>query len=109
MDDAVEESAPCGLCGRRLIDVGGGADATFLEVTHGEPSVYVEEVFCTQQHAAEWLSRPLPARATPEPVETSSRWRDRLVAVTFAFSVLWGLGLMLLGAWAAVRLLGGWN
>ena len=109
MSDAEGESAPCTLCGRGLSDVAGGADATYLEVGHGEPSAWFNEVFCTQQHAAEWLSRPLPAGEPPEPVRESSAWRDRLVSAAFAFSVLWGLGLMLLGSYAAVRLLGGWD
>jgi hypothetical protein len=103
------EPLHCTLCGRRLAEVAGGADATYLEVQHGEPSVWFDEVFCTQQHAAEWLSQPLPARAVHQASEVSSSWRDRLVGVAFAISALWGLGLMLLGAYAAVRLLGGWD
>ena len=107
--DEVLDSAPCALCGRRLADVDGGVDVTYLEIWHGEPRDWFDEAFCTQQHAAEWLSRPLPTPDVPEPIAASSGWRDRLVTVAFAVSLLWGLGLMLLGAYAAVRLLGGWD
>lgn len=65
--------------------------------------------FCSQAHAAEWLTRPLPP---PQPLQVLPRsWRDRatdgllLVLVLF----LWVVALMLLGAYAFVRLLGGWD
>ena len=105
-----EESATCAVCGRRVAEVGGGEDWLRLEVTRGdlpEDREYVDADFCTQAHAAEWLSRPLPP---PAPVVRARPGRrERWVGGAFAFCVLWGLGLMLLGAYALVRLLGGWG
>lgn len=63
--------------------------------------------FCAQAHAAEWLSRPLPPPAPVAPVRAG--WRERSFGVALAFCVLWGLGLMLLGAYVLVRLFGGWS
>jgi hypothetical protein len=104
------ESATCAVCGRRVAEVDEGEDWLRLEVTRGDlpdDREYVDADFCTQAHAAEGLSRPLPPPAPVVPVRAG--WRERLFGVAFAFCVLWGLGLMLPGAHALVRLLGGWG
>jgi hypothetical protein len=105
-----EEAAVCAVCGRRIVDVDGGADWLHLEITRGElPEApeYVDASFCTQAHAAEWLSRPLPP--PPPPVPMRKNWRERFLLVAFAVCATWAAGLMLLGAYALVRLLGGWG
>ena len=107
---SAEEAATCAVCGRRIVDVDGGADWLYLEVTRGElPEApeYVDASFCTQAHAAEWLSRSLPS--PPPSVPMRAGWRERLFGVAFAFIAVWAVGLMLLGAYALVRLLGGWD
>ncbi len=104
------EAAACAVCGRRIVDVDGGADWLHLEVTRGElPEApeYVDASFCTQAHAAEWLSRPLPA--SPPSVPMRADRRERLYGVAFSVCAVWAVGLMLLGAHALVRLLGGWD
>jgi hypothetical protein len=104
------DSATCAVCGRCVAEVNGGEDWLHLDVTRGnlpEDREYVEANFCTQVHAAEWLSSPLPPPAPAVPIRAS--WRERLFGVALALCALWGLGLMLLGAYALVRLLGGWG
>jgi hypothetical protein len=91
--------------------VNDGADWLNIEVTrsdgHGDFD-WLEENFCSQEHAAQWLARPLPA---PVAVDLSSHsdWKDRLLSVVIVVAFGWGAALMLLGAYALVRLLGGWD
>ena len=109
MDAHPEHSALCAVCDRPVAEVDGGADWLHLEVTRGDPpedAEYIDADFCTQAHAAEWLSAPLPTPAPTVPVP-ADRW-DRWFGFVLAFCALWSVGLMLLGAYALVRLLGGW-
>jgi hypothetical protein len=104
------EAATCALCGRRIDHVDGGAGWMHLEVTRGDsPDAfeYVDADLCTQAHAAEWLSRPLPSPPTLLPMRVDRR--ERLVEVAVVLVAVWAVGLMLLGAYALVRLLGGWD
>lgn len=113
VDVDVEEASTCALCGRPIGEVDGGAGVLHLEVTHGPPAQapdYVDASFCTQAHAAEWLSRPLPQSDPLTPVgQVRADWRERLFLAALALGALWGVGLMLLGSYALVRLLGGWD
>jgi hypothetical protein len=61
--DDPEDAATCTLCGRKWSEVQGGAGWLHLEVTRGDGSDgldWLNEDFCTQAHASEWLERPLP-------------------------------------------------
>lgn len=105
-----EDSATCATCERPVVEVNRGADWTHLEVIRGDPPEdvqYLDADFCTQAHAAEWLSGPLPTPSPPASVEVPRR--ERLLAWVLAFCALWAVALMVLGAYALVRLLGGWN
>jgi hypothetical protein len=110
VDVAPEDSASCAVCDRRVAEVDGGADWLHLEITRGDSPddfEYIDADFCTQAHAAEWLSGPLP---TPEPTASvPADRRERFFALLLGFCVLWSVGLMGLGAYALVRLLGGWT
>ncbi|CAA9254196.1 MAG: hypothetical protein AVDCRST_MAG57-2296 [uncultured Blastococcus sp.] len=105
-----EDPATCATCERPVAEVNRGADWTHLEVTRGDPPAdvqYVDADFCSQAHAAEWLSGPLPMPSPPEAVEVGRR--ERLFAWVLVVCALSAIALMLLGAYALVRLLGGWS
>ncbi len=107
--EAVEASS-CALCGRPIDEVNWGADELRVELSReedGELRFWVAD-FCTQEHAAEWLRRPLPAGDDPSPVQAVSPWRDRLEAGGCFAVVALVLVLLALGAWTAARLLLGW-
>lgn len=105
------DSAPCALCGRPCAEVNNGADWLNVEVTRSDGHGgfdYLYEDFCTQEHAAQWLARPLPA-PVPADMSPHSSWKDRLISVFIVVALGWGAALMLLGSYALVRLLGGWD
>ena len=108
MDDAAAELVRCDLCGRPVLEVEEGRRSLFLEVTQEEPWRLVNGAFCTQAHAAEWLARPLPEEP-PRVAVPSLTPRERLYSVALGLGVVWTLGLAGLGAYALVRLLGGWD
>ena len=96
----------CGLCG-------GPLDGEWLGVEITRPDAqgkltWMDEAFCSQDHAAAWLAEPLP----PTEAMTSTPplgWKGRVMGAA-AFLVLVGaVGLRLLGSYALVRLLGGWD
>ncbi len=100
-----DELGTCDLCGRPLD--AEGADAWLgLEVFRPE-SDYLGVAFCRQEHAAEWLRRPLPEIQPfmPAPRTMKERLLDWSVAALF----LWAGLLALLGTYTFVRLLGGWD
>jgi hypothetical protein len=104
------DAAACALCGRRIDEVDGGAGWMHLEITRRDPPEdfeYLDADLCTQAHAAEWLSRPLPP--PPPPISPRVDRRERLLEVGFILLAVWSLSLMLLGAYALVRLSGGWD
>ncbi|MBY8873554.1 hypothetical protein K7640_17095 [Micromonospora sp. PLK6-60] len=99
------ELGTCDLCGRPL-DAEGENAWLALEVFRPE-SDYLNVSFCRQQHAAEWLRAPLPE---VQPFVPTPRTRkDRLLGWAVAALFLWAGILGLLGAYALVRLLGGWD
>ncbi len=101
----------CAFCGRRWPSVNGGADWLNIEVTRSDGHGgfdYLYEDFCNQEHAAQWMARPLPA-PVPADMSSHSTWKDRLLSVFVVVAFLWGAALMVLGAYALVRLLGGWD
>jgi hypothetical protein len=108
-DDAVR----CDVCGRPVVEVDGGRDSLFVEITRGDPgrpAEFLDAAFCTQAHAAEWFSRPLPAPSPPR-VHVPGGWQgvERLYAVVFVFCAFWAVGLMALGSYALVRLVAEWD
>jgi hypothetical protein len=108
-----EEAAGCGICDRRWTEVDGGRAWIHLEVTRSDGADgydYLWADFCTQAHAAEWLARPLPPviRGPAGPTVQTS-WSERLLTVALVLGTAWALGLMLLGSYALVDLLGGWD
>ena len=77
-----------------------------LEVTRHDDSDrldFLDVDFCSQEHAAEWLRRPLPAPASGplHPVTL----RDKLVDIGLAFVLVLVVGLAALGLWTAGRFL----
>ncbi len=100
------DAALCAACGRRWTDVDGGRGWLHLEVTRNDGADgadYLDVDFCSQQHAAEWLQRPLP-----EPVlETSFVMtpRDRLVGAGVGLVLGLAAALAMLGIWTVARLI----
>lgn len=86
---------------------GAGEDAWLgIEVYRPELN-YLGAAFCRQEHAAEWLARPLPP---VEPVELLPRdWRDRAVDAGLLALFLWAGALMVIGSIALIRVFGGWR
>jgi hypothetical protein len=107
-----DQVATCALCGRPLADdLRDDADWVHWEVTRRRPvegPEYHDADFCSQGHAAQWLARPLPTTEPTVPARADG-WCERLLAVLLWFCLLRALALMGLGAYALVRLLGGWD
>jgi hypothetical protein len=110
-DNDQEEWRGCGLCGKSLESEADRQQGLYVEITRtdaqGNPS-WLDEVFCSQSHAAEWFTRPLP------PIEATNSapaegWKSRAMGALVVLCFVWALGLMLLGSYAFVRLLGGWD
>jgi hypothetical protein len=102
-----EPEAPvrCDLCGRVCEEVDGGRDELRVELTRNDglkdPLYWVGD-FCTQEHAAEWLGRPLPDALTPSAPQPTT-WSDR-AAMSGCFLVfVLGVALLVLGLWTAVQ------
>ena len=97
---------PCALCGRPWSEVDGGRRWLHLEVTrgdHGDGLDFLDADFCSQEHAAEWLDRPLP-EPDPEPTvpqRTSRRDRFATAGVGLSFGAV--AGLTVLGSVTAAR------
>ena len=107
------EATICAVCGREWHEEDGDrVQWLSVEITRADVdgnAGWLYESFCTQDHASAWLSAPLPP---VEPTAAQPRprsWRERLATLVFGFCMLWALGLMLLGSYAFVRLLGGWD
>ena len=98
------DAAPCALCGRPWTEVDGGRRWLHLEVTRddggGVPD-FVDADFCSQEHAAEWLDRPLPEPQPSTPFRMSGRERLTGAAVGLAGGGV--AGLTVLGLVTAVR------
>lgn len=95
----------CDLCGRPL-DAEGEDAWLGLEVFRPEDD-HLNVAFCQQQHAAEWLTTPLPE---VQPLVAISRtMKERLLDWAVAALFLWSGSLALFGAYSLVRLLGGWD
>jgi len=62
---------------------------------------FLDVDFCSQEHAAEWLRRPLPAPAS-EPLHTVTV-RDRLVDIGMALFFGLVVVLAVLGLWTSGR------
>lgn len=106
-EDAEPENDRCPVC-QRLWTEEDKATWLFLEITRytpdGRPG-WDSEGFCSQAHAAKWLTHPLPPF---QPVTYMPRkMQDRLVDVglvaLFAVpAVLACVGLVAIGMWAGI-------
>lgn len=101
---ADQDDDRCPVCQRLWRDE-DQADWIFLEVTRhsadGRPG-WDTEGFCSQAHAAEWLTRPLPAFApvTFEPRTLRDRLEDLGLLVAFLVpAVLACVGVVAIGSW----------
>ncbi|MGY1760733.1 hypothetical protein ACI79G_00835 [Geodermatophilus sp. SYSU D00779] len=98
------DAAACATCGRRWTDVDGGRNWLHLEVTRhdrGDGLDFLDADFCSQQHAAEWLHRPLPDPVPPTPYEMTSSDRLASTAVGLSFGLV--VALAVLGLWTFLR------
>lgn len=105
--DAADASG-CAVCGRSWTEVDDGSGWLHLEVTRSDELDrldFRDADFCSQEHAAEWLRRPLPAPASG-PLHTVTL-RDQLVDIGLAFVLVLLVGLAALGLWTTGRFLVG--
>ena len=75
-----------------------------LEVTRhdGADGIdFLDVDFCSQQHAADWLRRPLPEPVPATPYKMT--WRDRVAASAVGLSFGLVAALATLGLWTALR------
>ena len=101
--DAADASV-CAVCGRPWTEVDGGIGWLHLEVTRHDDSDrpdFLDADFCSQEHAAEWLRRPLPAPASGPPHTVTLR--EKLVDIGLACVFVLLVGLAALGLWTAGR------
>ena len=100
----------CDLCGVKWHEGEPPDEWLALEVTRDDGAggvSWVNADFCSRAHAAEWLQRPLPPA---EPFQVlPPTWHDRLLEALALLILLFVVTLMLLGAYAVVRWLGGWD
>lgn len=99
-----EDAAPCATCDHRWTDVDGGSGWLHLEVTRHGPDGgfdFHDAEFCSQQHAVEWLRRPLPEPMHEAPYQETLRDRLAETAVALFFGLV--VALAALGLWTAVR------
>ncbi len=105
IDDPADASR-CALCGRRWSEVNDGRDWLNVEIARSDDRNgldYLAEDFCSQEHAAQWLSRPLPpvpAPYKPSPVS----WKDRVVDAAFGLGLLASVALMLFGLYSLLKI-----
>ncbi|WP_139206352.1 hypothetical protein [Blastococcus sp. DSM 46786] len=100
------DAAACATCGRPWTDVDDGRGWVHLEVTRSDEVDglrFVDADFCSQEHAAQWLARPLPDPAPPAPYATT--WRDHLAVAWVVLLLLLVAALTGLGVWTAGRFL----
>ncbi|WP_040336791.1 hypothetical protein [Candidatus Blastococcus massiliensis] len=108
-ENSADEQWTCDLCGRATPSPSEGGTALTLEVSGRRPDGewgdwYVG--FCTQEHAAEWLSRPLPPPPGSDDAEAPpTSWADRAALTGCALVLLGLLALAILGAWTAADFL----
>ena len=98
------DASDCAVCGRPWTEVDEGSRWLHLEVTRHDASDcldFLDVDFCSQEHAAEWLRRPLPAPAS-EPLHTVTS-RDRLADLGLALVLGLVVAFALLGIWTAGR------
>ena len=98
------DASDCAVCRRPWTDVDDGSNWLHLEVTrHDELNRldFLDVDFCSQEHAAEWLRRPLPAPASG-PLHTVTT-RDRLADIGLALVFALVVALALLGLWTTGR------
>ncbi|ABS03754.1 hypothetical protein Krad_2273 [Kineococcus radiotolerans SRS30216 = ATCC BAA-149] len=101
----VDEQALCDLCGQPVSETAwlGIEVSRPTPATDGEEhsfTDYLGGIFCSQDHAAQWLQQPLPA---PEPVqEVKESRRERLLLGSL---LVVGMAILLLAAVGAFTLL----
>lgn len=102
-----DEDLRCDLCARSIAEVDGGRDELRVELTRddGELRFWVGD-FWTQEHAAEWLRRPLPPATSPAPDPGCTTWRDRLADVGWFLACAYVLVLLLVGSWSVAQYVG---
>jgi hypothetical protein len=86
------------------MEVDDGIRWLHLEVTRSDDADrldFLDADFCSQEHAAEWLRRPLPAPASGPPHTVTLR--DKLVDIGLALVFVLIVGLAALGLWTAGR------
>ncbi|MCL3861679.1 hypothetical protein [Actinotalea sp. K2] len=104
IQEPVDAQPLCDLCGAPVPD-----DAWLtVEVDRARPAEssvvgfdYLNAIFCSQEHASQWLAGPLPA---PEPVAllTPSRG-DRVFDALLVPGIVLVIALALVGLWTVVR------
>ena len=103
-----EPAWACDLCGRAVRATSDGPEGMTVEVAGRGPDgewSFWDGGFCSQEHAADWLARPLPSPPGVADALQQDGWWERAMPWVFGFCVLWSLALMGVGAWTAVQFL----
>lgn len=97
-----EDSVLCGQCGRRQsLDSNGDAPGWLYVVIDRDVGQPIDRDFCCQEHAADWLQKPLPE---PKPYSVPDRTpKERLFLGVRVVLVLYGIAAVLIGTWTLVR------
>jgi len=97
-----EDSVLCGQCGRRQSrDSNGDAPGwLYVEIVR-DVGLPIDHEFCSQQHAADWLQKPLPE---PKPFSVPDRTpKERLLLGVRVVLVLYGIAAVVVGTWTLVH------
>ena len=98
-----EPPASCAECGRDMPVEGGDGVAISLDVWTADDDDYRYASFCSQQHASDWLAKPLPPIARPPAVDEPLS--DKLMAAGCVGGLVGVVGLAGYGLVTLVRLL----
>jgi hypothetical protein len=98
----------CDLCGRAAPPPHEGGVGVTLELSgrvhDGEWGDWFVG-FCSQEHAAEWLARPLPPPEGAGGPTPSTTWGDRAASAGCALVLLVVVAVLVVGTWTTVRFL----
>jgi hypothetical protein len=97
-----EDSVLCGQCGRRQSrDSNYEAPGWLYVEIDRDVGMPIYKEFCGQEHAADWLQKPLPE---PKPLSVPDRTpKERLFLGVRVVLLLYGIAAAVIGTWTLVH------